>query len=54
MFNPSMLQNPILQTLMHGMQGNANPLPMLQQMAGSNPQMAPMLNLVSGKTPKQL
>lgn len=54
MLNPGMMQNPMLQMLLQGMRGNANPMPMLQQLAGSNPQMAPMINLISGKTPKQL
>lgn len=54
MLNPAMMQNPLLQMLFQGMQGNANPMPMLQQMASNNPQMAPMINLISGKSPKQL
>ena len=54
MFNPAMMQNPMMQMLMQGMRGNANPMPMLQQMLSSNPQMAPMMNLISGKSPKQL
>lgn len=54
MFNPAMMQNPMMQMLMQGMKGGANPMPMLQQMMGSNPQMAPMLNLVNGKSPQQL
>lgn len=54
MFNPAMMQNPLLQMMMQGMQSNASPMPMLQQMMGSNPQMAPMLNLISGKSPAQL
>lgn len=54
MFNPAMLNNPMLRMLFQGMRGNANPMPMLQQMMGDNPQIQPMLNLVAGKTPKQL
>lgn len=54
MFNPAMMQNPLMQMLIQGMRGNANPMPMLQQMAGNNPQLAPMMSLISGKTPKQL
>lgn len=54
MFNPAMMQNPLMQMLMNGMRGNANPMPLLQQMMGSNPQMAPMLNLINGKSPQQL
>lgn len=54
MFNPSMMNNPLLQMMLQGMRGNANPMPMLQQMLGSNPQMAPMMQLINGKNPKQL
>lgn len=54
MFNPAMMQNPMFQMLFQGMKGGANPMPMLQQMMSSNPQMAPMLNLVNGKSPAQL
>ena len=54
MFNPAMMQNPLMQTLMQGMRGGANPMPLLQQMAGDNPQLTQMINLISGKSPKQL
>lgn len=54
MINPSMMQNPMLQMLMNGMKGGADPMPLLQQIMGNNPQMSSMLNLVSGKSPKQL
>lgn len=54
MLNPNMMQNPLMQMLVSGMQQNANPMPMLQQIMGNNPQMSTMFNLVNGKSPKQL
>ena len=39
---------------MQGMQAGSNPIPMLQQLTGNNPQMAQVLNIVNGKSPKQL
>ena len=54
MINPAMMQNPMMKMLIQGMRGGANPMPMLQQMLGDNPQMAQMVNLIQGKSPKQL
>ena len=54
MINPGFMQNPIFKMLCQGMKGGGNPMPMLQQMMGNNPQMASMFNLVNGKSPQQL
>ena len=36
------------------MQGGGNPMQLLQQMAGQNPQMAGFLQTIQGKSPQQL
>lgn len=46
--------NPLLQMLMGGMRQNANPMQMLGQICGGNPQIRSAMQLISGKSPQQL
>ena len=48
-----MMGNP-LQMLMQAAQMGRDPMAMLQQMAGSNPQAAQAMRLMKGKTTQQL
>lgn len=48
-----MMGNP-LQMLMQAAQMGRDPMAMLQQMSGSNPQAAQAMRLMQGKTPQQL
>ena len=52
MINP--MGNPMMRMLFSGMQGNADPMSVLGQLAGNNPQMNNFMNLIRGKSPSQL
>lgn len=46
--------NNIMQMLMGAMRGGADPTAMLTGMAMQNPQLAPVMNIIRGKSPEQL
>lgn len=48
-----MSQNP-LQAAIQMMNMGRNPMGMLQQMAGNNPQLAQAMHIINGKSPQQL
>lgn len=50
--NP-MTTNP-LNMMVNAMRGGANPMALIQQMAGQNPQMRQFMQMVNGKSPAQL
>lgn len=43
-----------LMTLMQMMQGGGNPMQLAQMFAGQNPQAAPAMQMIQGKSPEQL
>lgn len=51
--NNPMFQNPVMQ-MINTMRGGGNPMRILQQMAGRNPQMGQFVQMVGGKGPQQL
>lgn len=53
--NPmQMMGNNPLMMLMNAMRNGGNPMTLMQQMAGQNPQVAQAMRLMQGKTPQQL
>lgn len=48
-----MMNNPAIQ-LLNMVRNGGNPMQLLQQMAGRNPQAAQVLQMVRGKNPQQL
>ncbi len=53
--NPmQMMGNNPLMILMNAMRNGGNPMTLMQQMAGQNPQVAQAMRLMQGKTPQQL
>lgn len=48
-----MRNNPAIQMLQI-MRGGGNPMQMLQQLAGRNPQAAQVMQMIRGKSPQQL
>ena len=48
-----MQNNPIMM-LVQAMNGGGNPMALIQQMAGQNPQIAQAYQLMQGKNPQQL
>lgn len=53
MVQKTMGNNPVF-ALMNAMRNGGNPQALLQQMAKSNPQVAQVMNMVSGKSPAEL
>lgn len=51
--NP-LMNNPAMQLLSMARNGGGNPMQLLQQMAGQNPQAAQVMRMIRGKTPQQL
>lgn len=47
------MNNPLMAMISMARSGG-NPMAFLQQMAGNNPQVAQMMNMVKGKNPQQL
>lgn len=47
------MNNP-LGVMMNTMRSGGNPMPILQQMAGGNPQVAQAMQIIQGKNPQQL
>lgn len=47
------MNNPIMM-LVQAMQRGGNPMTLMQQMAGQNPQIARAMQLMQGKSPQQL
>lgn len=47
------INNPVFM-LVNAMQRGGDPMEIMQQMAGSNPQVAQALQLIQGKSPQQL
>ena len=52
MMNP-MMNNPLM-AILGAMRSGGNPMSMLQQMAGQNPQMRQFMQMINGKSPDQL
>lgn len=48
-----MMNNPAIQ-LLNMVRSGGNPMQLLQQMAGRNPQAAQVIQMISGKNPQQL
>lgn len=46
--------NPFMQIINMAKSGKGNPMQMLQQMAGQNPQMQEVMNMVNGKDESQM
>ena len=53
MFPMAPMNNPVFM-LVNAMQRGGDPMALMQQMAGSNPQVAQALQLIQGKSPPQL
>lgn len=51
--NP-LMNNPAMQLLSMARNGGGNPMQLLQQMAGRNPQVAQVMRMIQGKNPQQL
>lgn len=47
------MNNPIM-AMINMARSGGNPMALIQQMAGNNPQVAQMMNMVRGKNPQQL
>ena len=47
------MNNPVMM-LVQAMQRGGNPMALMQQMAGSNPQVAQAMQLIQGRSPQQL
>lgn len=48
-----MMNNPMMQIL-NIARGGGNPIPIMQQMAGGNSQIAQAMQIINGKNPQQL
>lgn len=46
--------NDLLGAMINMARGGGNPMQMLQQMAGSNPQIGQVMRIIDGKSPQQL
>lgn len=46
--------NDLLGAMISMARGGGNPMQMLQQMAGSNPQIGQVMRIIDGKSPQQL
>lgn len=55
MFNPMqmMANNPIMQ-MMGMLQNSKNPMAVMKQLAGQNPQLKQVMEITQGKTPQQM
>ncbi len=47
------MNNPLM-AMINLARSGGNPMALIQQMAGNNPQVAQMMNMVKGKNPQQL
>lgn len=47
------MNNPMMM-LINAMRGGANPMAVMQQMAGGNPQIAQGMKMLNGKSPEQI
>lgn len=55
MINPfALMGNNPMAALIRAAQGGGNPMQIISQMAGSNPQMQSGLQMIQGKSPQQL
>lgn len=52
--NNPMMNNPIMQIVNMAKNGKGNPMQMIQQMAGQNPQMQQIMQMVNGKDQNQI
>ncbi len=52
--NNPMMNNPLMKIISMARNGSGNPMQMLQQFAGQNPQMQQIMNMVNGKDQNQM